>query len=293
MHKYKKIISICSLIIASTACSNMQEGSSKMSWQYLLDDDLSVWETWNGVPHSSVKDLPAGTYQADNLNVGGDPSVAMGLNNDVKNVFTMIEQDGEPVLHISGEIYGGLTTKAEFENYHLSLQVKWGDKKWAPRLNAKRDSGLLYHCKGEHGAFWKVWKACQELQIQESDFGDYIPLAGPTGTIKSKSLEGDFKYHPDGAYDRLVTGYSHAYIEPDKAHGEWNTVELYVYNDDAVFVVNSEVVMVVENSRDKNGDLLTSGQIQLQSEGAELFYKDIKVRSIKQIPSAIIKEARL
>ena len=138
MHKYKKIISICSLIIASTACSNMQEGSSKMSWQYLLDDDLSVWETWNGVPHSSVKDLPAGTYQADNLNVGGDPSVAMGLNNDVKNVFTMIEQDGEPVLHISGEIYGGLTTKAEFENYHLSLQVKWGDKKWAPRLNAKR-----------------------------------------------------------------------------------------------------------------------------------------------------------
>lgn len=293
MYKYKKIITLCSLVLASSACSNITSNKDSASWQYLLDSKLSLWEKWNGVPHISVKGLPAGTYQADNLNVGGDPSNAMGLNNDVKNVFKMIEQEGEPVLHISGEIYGGLTTKAEFENYHLSLQVKWGDKKWAPRLNAKRDSGLLYHCKGDHGAFWKVWKACQELQIQETDFGDYIPLAGPTGKISSKTKEGRFKYHPDGQFKRLVTGYTDAYLEPDKAHGEWNTVELYVYNDDAVFVINGEVVMVVEESRDKKGDLLTSGQIQLQSEGAELYYKDIKIRDISSIPLAISQQARL
>ena len=217
----------------------------------------------------------------------------MGLNNDVKNVFSMLEQDGQPVLHISGEIYGGLTTKAEFENYHLSLQVKWGDKKWAPRLTAKRDSGLLYHCKGAHGAFWKVWKACQELQIQESDFGDYIPLAGPTGKIRSKTNEGAFQYHPDGDIKRLVTGYSHAYKEPDLPHGEWNTVELYAFHDNAVFVVNGEVVMVVEESRDKNGQLLTSGQLQLQSEGAELFYRQVKIKSINKLPENIRSAAKL
>ncbi|MGJ8693735.1 MAG: 3-keto-disaccharide hydrolase [Thalassotalea sp.] len=274
-------------IVACSQTANKQstsEQSASEPWQYLLDSQLSQWEKWNGVPHTSVKDLPEGTFTADNLNVGGDPSNAMGLNNDIKNVFSMTEENGEPVLHISGEIYGGLTSKAEFENYHLSLEVKWGEKKWAPRLKAKRDSGLLYHCKGPHGAFWKVWKACQELQIQESDFGDYIPLAGPSGKIRSNSLEGKFAYDPKGEHLRFIDGYADAYIEPDRPHGQWNTVELLVLNDDAIFVVNGQVVMVVEESRDKAGKPLTSGQIQLQSEGAELFYKNVKVKAITSFP---------
>ena len=67
----------------------------------------------------------------------------MGLNNDPLKVFSVKEIDGESILCITGEIYGGLTTRQEFENYHLSLQFRWGDKKWAPRENKKRDSGLL------------------------------------------------------------------------------------------------------------------------------------------------------
>jgi hypothetical protein len=284
--KTSVLVALSSLVI--TACAQINgatESSDKPEWTYLLDSELTQWEIWSGVPHSSVKGLPEGTHVASNLNVHGDPKDAMGLNNDVKNVFSMTNVNGEPVLHITGEIYGGITTLASFENYHLSLQVKWGDKKWAPRLNAKKDSGLLYHCKGDHGAFWKVWKACQELQIQETDFGDYIPLAGPSGVVRSvKTADDKLQYHPQGELT-FTKDYTHASIEPDYENGQWNTVELFTLNDVATFVVNGKVVMVVEQSKDSNGDVLNSGQLQLQSEGAEVFYKDVKIRSISELPS--------
>ncbi|MDU0355117.1 DUF1080 domain-containing protein [Paraglaciecola aquimarina] len=278
------ILGLSSLFVLS--CQSTTETSSNLTneWTVLLDKNLSQWELWMGIPHESVKNLPNGTVTKKNLNVHGDPSNAMGLNNDVKNVFSVIEQNGQPVLHISGEIYGGLTTLKEFENYHLSMQVKWGEKKWAPRLNAKRDSGVLFHCKGDHGAFWKVWKACQEMQIQEKDFGDYIPLAGPSGVIRTATQGGKQTYDPQGQYLSKVTGYSHASHEPDYPNGQWNQVDLYAVGDKAVFSINSEVVMVIEQSKDKNGLPLTSGQLQIQSEGAEIFYRDIKIKALSSLP---------
>ena len=46
--------------------------------------------------------------------------------------------------------YAGLVTKKEYENYHLSAQFKWGEKKWEPRLDARRNSGVLYHSVGKN-----------------------------------------------------------------------------------------------------------------------------------------------
>ncbi|WP_158968936.1 DUF1080 domain-containing protein [Paraglaciecola sp. L3A3] len=283
--KNTALLIIGSLFLLSCQSTTNSASNLTNEWTDLLDKDLSQWELWMGIPHDSVKGLPAGTVTESNLNVHGDPSNALGLNNDIKNVFSVIEEDGKPVLHITGEIYGGLTTLKEFENYHLSLQVKWGEKKWAPRLNAKRDSGVLFHCKGEHGAFWKVWKACQEMQIQEKDFGDYIPLSGPSGVIRTATQGGKQTYDPKGQYLSKVTGYSHASHEPDYANGLWNQVDLYVVGDDAVFSVNGEVVMVIAQSKDKQGNPLTSGQLQIQSEGAEIFYRDIKIKDLKAIPA--------
>ncbi len=292
--KIKFTAIVVALSVTSCSVSTTNQGDSlsesieiESQWTYLLDDKLTQWEIWSGVPHHTVKDLPDGTYTADNLNIHGDPKLAMGLNNDVKDVFSVIEGDGGPILYITGEIYGGLTTLKSFKNYHLSLKVKWGEKKWAPRLNAKRDSGLLFHCKGEHGAFWRVWKACQELQIQESDFGDYIPLAGPSGVVKTIYKDGKPTYSPTGK-PLFTKDYTDAYIEPDYPNGQWNTVDLYAYNDKAYFSVNGKVVMVVEQSKDIDGNILDEGQIQLQSEGAEVYYKDIKIRNISTLPKHVL-----
>ncbi len=127
-------------------------------------------------------------------------------NNDPLNVFSTKDIDDETILHMSGEILSGLTSKEEYENYHLKLEFKWGEKKWDPRLNAKRDNGVLYHCNGSDGAFWNAWIQSQEFQIQEVDIGDNYGLAGAVNTIKSvKTNDGFCIYDPEGISTKLGT----------------------------------------------------------------------------------------
>ena len=64
--------------------------------------------------------------------------------------------------------FGALITDKEFENYVLSLEYKWGDKKFKPRENSVRDAGVLIHMYGES----VIWPAGIECQVQEGDTGD-------------------------------------------------------------------------------------------------------------------------
>lgn len=263
----------------------------------LLDKELSRFEVWVGVPHSSVKGLPEGTYQSSDVNHG----TPLGLNVESPKIFTMIEEEGEPVLHVSGEIYAGLTTLQEYENYHLSVWHKWGEKKWPPREKQKRDSGILYHAYGPHGNFWKVWKTSLEYQIQETDLGDFIGLGGNTATPPTGDQVADIRgsgtvtpkrYDPASDQYFKSGGYIHACSEHDAPHGEWNHLELYVIGGTAVHVVNGHVVMVVENAHRPDGKPLTKGQIQIQSEAAECFYKNMTLTPISTFPDQIKKAVR-
>ncbi|MAI20429.1 MAG: hypothetical protein CMF28_04270 [Kiritimatiellaceae bacterium] len=237
-----------------------------------------------GIPHASTEGLPPGTFQSTNVTQG----IPMGLNADVKNVFQLIEENDELVLHISGEIYGGLTTIKSYQNYHLTLQFRWGEKKWPPRRYALRDSGLLYHCHGPHGAFWNVWKASLEFQVQETDLGDFIPLAGTKASIRHTHLEGIKRARFDPDSTQRTNGYISAWPEPDAPHGKWNQLDLYTWGDFSAHIVNGEVVMVVEKAKNKAGAPLTSGQIQLQSEAAECYYKNIEINPITQLPDSVL-----
>jgi hypothetical protein len=249
------------------------------AWVALLDPDLSQWEVWTGVPHTTVKNVPEGVVAADKI-ADGTP---VGLG-DPFGLFSVEQSDaGETLLKVSGEVYAGLTTLKSYENYHLTLQYKWGEQKWEPRLNAKRDSGLLYHCYGEHGAFWQVWKRCLELQIQEGDTGDLHQLAGPSSMVR---LDEDKVWDPQAEAVRRK-GRGIRSEDQERAHGDWNRVDLYVYGDRAVHVVNGEIVLALTDAIDHEGNPLTSGQIQLQSEGAELFYKDIRIRPIGAFPASV------
>ena len=260
----------------------------------LFDGSLSQFEVWLGIPHSTVEGLPEDIYQSENVHNG----IPIGLNNDLKNVFSINEEDGDLILKVTGEIYGGLTTKKSFENYHLSVMFKWCDKKWEPRLNEKRDSGILYHSFGEYGRFWKTWKTSLEYQVQESDLGDFIPLGGnteippiPDPKVEIRGINN--QYNPKSDTYLTKIGYTAAYKEPDSPHGEWNHLEIYVFGNDAVHVVNGEIVMVVENAMNpETGKPLTKGQIQIQSEAAECYYKGLTITTIKKFPKNISKEVR-
>ncbi|VGO20103.1 3-keto-disaccharide hydrolase [Pontiella sulfatireligans] len=277
------------LHLAAGAVWAVSLNAGAAAWTPLLDQNLSQFEVWMGIPHTSVQGLSAGTETSEDCHKG----VPMGLNADVKRVFSMTEDGGEPMLHVSGEIYGGLTTLAEYENYHLSFKIKWGEKKWAPRLDQLRDSGVLYHCHGEHGTFWGVWKSSLECQVQETDLGDFIQIAGPRAEIRTSKVEGTKRPRFDPASAAYSSGYISAFPEPDAPHGEWNHMEIYAVGDTSVHVVNGLIVMVVENARKKDGSPLIRGQIQIQSEAAECFYKDLQIRSITGFPDPIKSQLRL
>jgi hypothetical protein len=259
------------------------------AWTPLFNGkDLDGWDTWLGRP------------------LGEKESI--GLNKDPNKVYSVVEVDGKPAIRISGEIFGALTSQKEFENYHLKLEFKWGEKRWPPREKAVRDSGLLYHCVGKHGAGGSFWMRSQECQIQEKDCGDYWSVDGAIVDVEAalinRNPESSIKYKKGGTrftVPRTLKGADgktradpRIIKDPDaeKPTGEWNTVELYAVGGTSVHVINGKVNMVLTNSRhlvDGKEVPLTKGKIQLQSEGAEIFYRNIAWRSIKAIPEQLLK----
>ncbi len=255
--------------------------------------DLDGWTTWMQQP-SPTSNVPGLNRDAD-----GKYTEPIGSGRDPLKVFTVVNDvDGRPAIRISGEAFGELRSKASFKDYHLKLQFKWGEKKWAPRDKPEtpRDSGLLYHVHSAPGAEGRTWARSVELQIQEHDVGDLYAV-GSAIAVRAKARQGTkptlYDYDPMGewTYFSQSQGSSGRCIkQPDneKPTGEWNTVELIAFGDDAIHIVNGQVVMRLHGPVRINADLptpVTSGPIILQSEGAELFYRDIQVRPITAIPA--------
>ncbi|KGL62304.1 hypothetical protein PHEL85_2097 [Polaribacter sp. Hel1_85] len=204
--------------------------------------------------------------------------------------------DGETVLKISGQIYGAVSTKKEYENYHLRMMYKWGSGKYEPRADAPSDSGILYHCQEPQGAFWNCWMQSQEFQVQNGDSGDYYTIAGTGMDIRSRKVVKPgakfniYIYDPKGEYKRFKSGEDGRcrkntnYENP----GVWNQLDLVCIGDKSYHIVNGNVAMVLERSvvydKDDVATSLTKGKIQLQSEGAEVYYKDIEIRSVSKLP---------
>ncbi|CAN5491376.1 DUF1080 domain-containing protein [soil metagenome] len=253
------------------------KSSSENQQQLFNERDLTGWDTYVASAADSIPPL--------------------GLNKDPDHVFSVVEIDGAPVLRVSGETYGGISTLQEYENYHLTLQFKWGQNKIAAFKERKRDSGLLYHAVGPHGVDARAWMRSQELQIQEGDCGDYWGVAGGIFDVPAtKNEKGEWHYDADGTMmtfsDSSAIG-RRCWKNPDaeKPTGEWNTVELYCRGDSSIHVINGVVVMRLYHSRQSDNGKeipLAKGKIQLQSEGCEIYYRGIKLEPIDKIPASVL-----
>lgn len=246
--------------------------------------DLRGWDTYVGPAYDTL------------LKKFNGPPV--GVNTDPDRVFTVVKEDGKPAIRISGEKFGGISTQQSFENYHLRLEFKWGKLKWHPKRNAKMDSGLLYHAVGNHGADGGFWMRSQEFQIQEGDCGDYWGVAGGIADVPAtKQGEKRFVYTQGSQLltfsEKGINGRNCIkYPDAEKPSGEWNTIELYCFGDTSIHVVNGQVTMVLFNLRQLENDRetpLTKGKIQLQSEGAEIFYRNLWIEEITSIPQSLVK----
>ncbi|HEU4602359.1 MAG TPA: family 16 glycoside hydrolase, partial [Steroidobacteraceae bacterium] len=72
----------------------------------------------------------------------------------------------------------------------------------------------------------------------------------------------------------------------------WNEIDLICFKGSCVHIANGTVVMALKNSsHEVDGQLkpLLRGKIQLQSEAAEVFFKDVQIQAIDSMPKQYAK----
>ncbi len=210
-----------------------------------------------------------------------------GKDSDPKKVFTV--QDG--VLRISGEEWGCITSRESFENYHLVAEFKWGEKTWADRANAARDSGILVHSNGPDGAYNGIWMHSIECQIIEGGTGDVLVVSDNSGKefsatvpVAAEKQGSSYVYDPNGTPATIVGGRINWWgrdpeWRDDKGYrgardverpvGEWNRLECIVVGQTITVVLNGVIVNQCIDVQPRRG------RIQIQSEGAEIFFRSV------------------
>jgi hypothetical protein len=222
---------------------------------------------------------------------------------DPDKVFTVVDQiDGAPAIRSSGQHYGGIMTKANYTNYKLVTEYRWGNITWAPRTDRARDSGILLHGQGEDGnatkTFNSPWLRSVEYQIIEGGTGDIILVngfdrgsdqqIGPklTATVAANGKNWDpagkptefnkgridWQYRDTGWKD--VLGFRGA-KDVEKPIGQWNRIEAICDGGNLTYFLNGVKVM---EGRDGS---FTYGKLLFQSEGAEIFFRLIELHPLK------------
>jgi hypothetical protein len=194
------------------------------------------------------------------------------LNVDPDGVFRV--ENG--VVHVSGTEHGYFVTKQSFRDYRLHAEFRWGEGTFGGRAGKSRDSGILYHVQGPN----KVWPRSLELQIQEGATGDFwmtdgAAVTGRDGRRVTGPAGGALPIARFGKGPwRDVLGYRDPANEVERPHGDWNAVELVVRGDTVRHYVNGTLV------NEGSAPFPREGKILFQSEGAEIFFRNIRVEPI-------------
>lgn len=179
-----------------------------------------------------------------------------------------------------------LVTDTDYKDYRLSLEYKWGEKKFAPRAQALRGSGLLYHVHRDRPGHWP---SALEAQIEEGGTGDasaascrLSSFVDPKSRVYALPEQGGVPVTVgrDGASERI----QHSRVNE---YPGWNKLEVIVRGDRATHIVNGVVNMRVADMKawdaaSNSWVKLDHGRIALQAEGAEVFFRNIQVRPLTQ-----------
>jgi hypothetical protein len=269
----RQLLAVPLACLSPAMVTNVAASQNEGGWTPLFNGaSFDGWETFLGKPHQS--------------------SEPIGVGRDPKGVFSIVSLDGGPAIRVTGEIYGALTTVREFGDYHLRFDFKWGTRKWPQRGELPRDTGCCYHAVGPHGASYGYWMQSCEFQIMEGDCGDFYGLAGVTADVDavlrdSSDPKSDALYRPGAGPIRDRSRRVVRSADHERPRGEWNTLDLYCAGQQSLHVVNGRPVMRLSQIRQR-GDAgqapLQRGRIQLQSEGCEVYFRNLSIRPIRALP---------
>jgi 3-keto-disaccharide hydrolase len=173
-------------------------------------------------------------------------------NADPKQIFQV--KDG--VIYCEGSVNGYLITEKEYGNYVLSLEWKWGDK----MVGKNRNSGVFVHVVGED----KIWPKSVEAQLMSGRAGDFWLVDGFKLKVDPKQQDPKQARH----YFRMKE-------DVEKKIGEWNQYEITCDGNKIKLVVNGQLVNEGTEAE------LTRGKILLQSEGAEIYFRNIQLKALR------------
>ena len=224
---------------------------------------------------------------------------------DPRQVFTV--RDG--LLVISGDGYGGVTTRQPYQDYHLVCEFKWGQRTWGNRKERTRDSGILVHCNGPDGSYSNIWPTSIESQIIEGGMGDLLVVGGvdeegkpiPITLTAEVTTDRDGEtiwekgggkqtFHRGGRINwygrdpdwQDVLGFRGVNDIPDLADG-WTRMEVICNGSNIQILVNG---VLVNEATDITP---SSGKITIQTEEAEIFVRLWEIWPLDKGPTDKVK----
>jgi hypothetical protein len=158
----------------------------------------------------------------------------------------------EAVIRCEGRPAGYMRTEADYANYLFHVEWRWPER--------GGNSGVLVHTSGPD----VVWPKSLECQLASENAGDFWVIGG----IETKE-------HSQGGKrvgDRRTTKLKKS---SEKPLGQWNSYDIICKDDWVVVLANG----VLQNVATRCS--VTSGKICLQSEGAQIEFRNIYVEPLE------------
>jgi len=210
-----------------------------------------------------------------------------GKNADPNGVFSV--KDG--VMHFTGQEWGALVTEKAYRDYHLIVEYRFCGRGWGPREKDAADSGILFHSTGADGICSGAWMASYECNILQSRTG-YLIIVGdksrPDLYTCEARVDSNGRWHPNAPEKKFRgkggvmsiaphvpwTGDLTAVSPPENPIGEWNKLEIVCDGDEATYVFNNSVIMMLDNLKPEGG------RIQLQTEGHGIEFRRVTLKPL-------------
>ncbi len=186
--------------------------------------------------------------------------VALFNGRDLSGWTPFLPDGGDPtatwrvadgILVCSGTPTGYVRTSSDYTNY--VLRMEW---RFSPVTKQAGNSGVLLRTQPPD----KVWPKCLEAQLQSGSAGDFWNIGEIAMKTDPSRLEGRRTRHIR-ANERPV--------------GEWNEYEIIVDGEHVTLTVNGAVLNEAWDVPE------TAGSIALQSEGAEIHFRNVRLAPIE------------